>query len=305
MDAEEEFWTYVHKFPQMIKQFDGAKAIRPWTTTGRLQYGSKTITGPRYCLLSHAGFFIDPLYSTGLALTTTMVDLLAGTLLEAFSANDLRVERFEYLNEFFSTNIQYVDEMVGSSFVSFRDFDLWDAWFRVWVVANFLGSALNARLYMRYIETKDRQVLKRSGQEPHTVLLGGRFPEFQKLFREALAEMDNVRAGKANPPEAARRIRALFKDINYFPSYFRWQDPSVRTTPGFTLWALLRLHVWYLRHSPRQVREQLLWNPVQACLYAINSALDNKRRSLRRTRSYLRDMFRTWNSDWSITSKSK
>src|SRR6266852_4067303 len=38
MDAEEQFWTYVHKFPQMIKQFDGAKAIRPWTTTGRLQY---------------------------------------------------------------------------------------------------------------------------------------------------------------------------------------------------------------------------------------------------------------------------
>jgi tetracycline 7-halogenase / FADH2 O2-dependent halogenase len=297
MDAEEEFWSYVQKFPPMIRQFDGAKAVRPWTTTGRLQYGSKTITGPRYCLLSHAGFFIDPLYSTGLALTTTMVDLLGGTLLEAFAAKDLRVERFEYLNEFFSTNIRYIDEMVGSSFVSFREFDLWDAWFRVWVVANFLGAALNARLYSRYLETKDKEVLKRSGQEPHTVLLGGKFTEFQKLFRVALAEMDRVREGSAAPSEAAAKIRALFKDINYFPSYYEWQNPSVRTTPVYTLWELLKLHFWYLRHSTRHVNEQLLWNPVQTCLYAIRSARDNRRRSLQRNRTYLRDMFRTWNSD--------
>jgi FADH2 O2-dependent halogenase len=142
MDAEEEFWSYVAKFPEMVRQFEGAQAVRTWTSSGRLQYSSKTITGPRYCLLSHAGFFIDPLYSTGLALTTAMVDLLGGKLLKAFRANDFSVQQFEDLNEFFETNITYADQMVACSFVAFRDFDLWDAWFRVWVVGLFISGAV-------------------------------------------------------------------------------------------------------------------------------------------------------------------
>ena len=304
MDADEEFWSYVNKFPEMVRQFEGAQAVRNWTSTGRLQYGSKTITGPRYCLLAHAGFFIDPLYSTGLALTTAMVDLLGGTLLEAFEANDLSVQRFEHLNDFFATNIKYADQMVACSFVSFRDFDLWDAWFRVWVVGLFIGTALNARLYLKYLETKDRRVLELSGQEPHTVLLGGKFPEFQQLFSQALAQMDRVRDGQSSPADAAREIRGLFKSIKYFPTYFRWHESSSRTTPAFTIWGMTRMYLWFLFRSPRHLRKPLFdWNPFTAYLYIVRSVLENSRLSRRRNRFYIRDVFRAWNADWKAQSK--
>lgn len=304
MDANEEFWSYVNKFPGMVRQFEGAQAVRNWTSTGRLQYGSKTITGPRYCLLAHAGFFIDPLYSTGLALTTAMVDLLGGTLLKAFEANDLSVERFEHLNDFFATNIKYADQMVACSFVSFRDFDLWDAWFRVWVVGLFIGTALNARLYLKYLETKDRRVLELSGQEPHTVLLGGKFPEFQQLFSQALAQMDRVRDGQSSPADAAREIRGLFKSIKYFPTYFRWHESSSRTTPAFTIWGMTRMYFWFLFRSPRHLRKPLFdWNPFTAYLYIARSVLENSRLSRRRNRFYIRDVFRAWNADWKPQSK--
>lgn len=304
MDAEEEFWSYVNKFPDMVRQFEGAQAIRDWVSTGRLQYGAKSISGHRYCLLSHAGFFIDPLYSTGLALTTAWVDLLGGQLLKAFESGDFSVESFEHLNVFFSNNIGYADEMVSSSFVAFRDFDLWDAWFRVWVVALFIGTSLNASLYLRYRQTKDRRVLDQTGKEPYSVLLGGKFPEFQKLYRQALSEMDRVRDGEASPAEAAQKIRGLFKGIEYLPTYWHWHEASVRTTPAFTIWGMTRMYIWFLLFAPRAVRRLLFgWRPLTAYNYVLGSILNNNRAAKRRKRSYIRDVFKAWNLDW-LSAKS-
>ena len=306
MDPSEEFWSYVNKFPDMVRQFEGAQAVRNWVSTGRLQYGAKNITGHRYCLLSHAGFFIDPLYSTGLALTTAMVDLLGGQLLKAFATNDFSVERFEHLNDFFSNNISYADEMVSSSFVAFRDFELWDAWFRVWVVGLFIGTCLNASLYLKYHETKDKRVLELSGKEPYSVLLGGKFPEFQKLYRKALAEMDQVRDGQASPADAAARIRGLFKGIQYVPTYWRWHEAVVRTTPAFTLWGMTRMYFWFVLFSPSELRKPLWgWSALTAYRYILNSILKNRRLSLRRSRLYVRDVFRAWNTDWKESKASQ
>ncbi|HEY0097602.1 MAG TPA: tryptophan 7-halogenase [Pyrinomonadaceae bacterium] len=299
MNPEEEFWSFVKKFPDMVRQFEGAQAVRGWVGTGRLQYGATSITGHRYSLLSHAGFFIDPLYSTGLALTTAMVDLLGGQLLRAFKNNDFSVESFEHLNNFFDSNIGYADEMVSSSFVSFRDFELWDAWFRVWVVGLFIGTCLNASLYLKYIESKDKRVLDQSGKEPYSVLLGGKFPEFQKLYREALAEMDRVKAGQVDPKEAAQKIRGLFKGLDYVPTYWRWHEAVVRTTPAFTIWGMTKMYFWFLFYAPKPIREALFgWSSFTAYKYILGSILDNNGASKRRKRSYIRDVFKSWNLDW-------
>jgi FADH2 O2-dependent halogenase len=305
LNPEEEFWSFVRKFPDMVRQFDGAQAIRGWVGTGRLQYGAKTITGHRYSLLSHAGFFIDPLYSTGLALTTAWVDLLAGQLLKAFKTNDFSVESFEHLNEFFNNNIRYADEVVSSSFVAFRDFELWDAWFRVWVAALFIGTCLNAGLYLRYLETKDKNVLEQSSKEPYSVLLGGKFPAFQELYRQALAEMDRVRDGQTSAKEAAQRIRGLFKSAKYLPTYWHWHEASTRTTPAFTIWGMTKMYFWFLFYAPAHLRKPLFgWNSFTAYKYILNSILENSHLSRRRNRLYVRDVFRAWNMDWEESKAS-
>jgi FADH2 O2-dependent halogenase len=301
MEPEEEFWSYVRKFPHMVRQFEGAQAVRNWVSTGRLQYGSRTITGRRWCLLSHAGFFIDPLYSTGLALTTATVDLLSRQLLEAFRSQDFDEEKFAHLNEFFHRNIGYLDSVVASSFVAFRDAELWDAWFRVWVVALLIGTELSANVYLRYVETKDPRVLEESGREPYTVLLGGGFPEFRAVYDQALALMDQVRAGQAEPKAAAAGIRGLMKDLPYVPTYFRWHDPRVRTTPAFTVWGMTRMYLWYFLRTPRELRRRLYgWSPLTAYGVILASLRGNSRQALHRKRRYVRDVFRSWNDDWTV-----
>jgi FADH2 O2-dependent halogenase len=194
--------------------------------------------------------------------------------------------------------------MVSSSFVAFRDFDLWDAWFRVWVLALFIGTALNASLYLRYRQTKDKRVLDQTGKEPYSVLLGGKFPEFQKLYRQALAEMDRVRDGQTSPAEAAKQIRGLFKGIEYLPTYWHWHQASVRTTPAFTIWGMTRMYIWFLLFAPRATRKLLFgWRPLTAYNYVLSSILENNRASKRRKRSYIRDVFKAWNLDW-LSAKS-
>jgi FADH2 O2-dependent halogenase len=196
--------------------------------------------------------------------------------------------------------------MVSSSFVSFRDFDLWDAWFRVWVVGLFIGTCLNARLYLKYHETKDRSVLEQSGKEPYSVLLGGRFPEFQKLYRVALAEMDQVRDGQTSPAEAAKRIRGLFKGIQYVPAYWRWHEAVSRTTPAFTLWGMTKMYFWFVFFSPSHLRKPLWgWSALTAYRYILNSILENSRLSRRRSHLYVRDVFRAWNTDWKESNVSQ
>jgi tetracycline 7-halogenase / FADH2 O2-dependent halogenase len=303
MDPEEEFWTHVRRFPAMVRQFEKAQAVRGWVSTGRLQYGSRTITGHRYCLLSHAGFFIDPLYSSGLALTTATVDLLSGKLLQAFRANDFAVERFESLNEFFHKNISYFDSVVGSSFVAFRDAELWDAWFRVWVVALLIGTELNANVYLSYVETKDPAILEQSGREPNTILLGGGFPEWREVYEKCLAEMDRVRCGEVAPKVAAAKIRGMFKDLPYVPTYFRWHDPAVRTTPAFTVWGMTRMYFWYFFKTPRALRKRLYnWSPFTGYGVILKSLRENSRLARNRKRRYERDVFKAWNEDWSEAS---
>ncbi|HTQ80290.1 MAG TPA: FAD-dependent oxidoreductase [Thermoanaerobaculia bacterium] len=299
-DAEEEFWEVVNRFPEIARQLEGATVARPWVSTGRLQYCSKRVTGHRFCLLAHAAGFIDPLFYSGLALTAYTVDMLSNRLLQAFANNDFSVESFRDVDSCFREGLKHYDEVVGCSFVAFRDFDLWDAWFRVWVVAVLISTGQNANLYFRYLESQDRKVLEESQRPPYNGVLGMNFGDFRQLYDTALAEMDAVRDGRAAPKEAADRIRALFIGIKYCPTYWRWPDKSVRTTPAFTVWGMTKMYFWYFFNAPRHVRKAMWdWSPLTAYRYILGSILDSRRSAARRRRHFLRDVFRAWNTDWS------
>lgn len=298
MDPEQEFFSFVRRFPGVYKQFAKAKAVRNWTTTTRLQYGARSLAGYRYCLLSHAAGFIDPLFSSGLVLTTATVDLLAQQIFRSFETNDFSVENYQHIDDFFQSNVKLFDRVVGNSFLAFQDYDLWDAWFRVWVVGLLIGTELNGKLFVKYLETGDKTILEASRHAPHTGVIGSEYKPFREVFERAAQEMDQVRAG-ANPKEAAARIRELFASVDYVPAYFRWHDASVRTTPAFTVGGMTRMYFWYLFRSPRNVFQELYgWKPLTAYGYILSSILRKSGLARRRRRSYIRDVFKAWNREW-------
>jgi tetracycline 7-halogenase / FADH2 O2-dependent halogenase len=188
--------------------------------------------------------------------------------------------------------------VVGNSFLSFQDYELWDAWFRVWVVGLLIGTELNGKLFVRYLETGDKAILDASPQGSHSGVLGSDFKPFRELFERAAAEMDSVRAG-TDPKIAAARIREMFRGLDYVPTYFRWHDAAVRTTPAFTVGGMTRMYFWYRLFSPRPVFEELYgWKPLTAYSYIFSSILKNMGLARRRSRGYVRDVFKAWNHEW-------
>lgn len=300
MDAEEEFMSFVDRFPAMQRQFEGARAVRPWVSTRRVGYHSHSLTGDRYCLLAHAAGFVDPLYSSGLNLTTGHVDILSRHLLQAFEDDNFSAERFQPVQDFFQRGEKLFDEVVGSSFVSFRDYDLWDAWYRVWVVALLVGTCLNAKLYLRYIQTGDRRVLDESNMAPYTGVIGSEFEAFVPVYQKALSIIDEVRDDGLDPKVAAAQLRGLWKDVDFVPTYFDWSNPEVRSTPAFTVTGVTKMYFWYLLRSPKEIYRALFdWSPITAYRYILRSIWDTRKSTGRRRRQYVRDVFKAWNRDWS------
>lgn len=300
MDPEEEFFSFVERFPSMRRQFENARAVRGWVSTGRVGYSSRQLVGDRYCLLAHAAGFIDPLFSSGLNLTTSHVDILARHLLEAFDDGDFSAARFRPVEERFRNSFRVFDEVVASSFVSFRDYELWDAWFRVWVVGLLVSTCLNAKLYLRYLETGDPAVLEESNHPPYTGALGTELGYFKAYYENALEIIRQVRDGELEPKPAAKALRKIWRHAHVVPTTWDWSNPQVRTTPAFTVWGVTKLYFWYRLRAPRSIDRALFgWSPITAYRYILRSIWEISRSSTRRRRQYVRDVFKAWNRDWS------
>jgi len=304
-DAEEEFFEFVNRYPSMKRQFEGARAVRNWVSTPRLQYCSKQIVGDRYALLAHAGGFIDPLFSPGMNLTASSTDLLARHLLHAIKeTGDFSREAFKLVEDRFQYNLKYFDRVVGTAFMSWCDYDLWDAWFRVWVVGVLVATELNANLFMRYLQTGDVKVLDDSGSFPYAAVLGAKFEEHAKVYDAMYEDIERFERGEIDAKTAADRIRRGFKGLKYIPTHWRWDDATVRTTPTFTLWGMTRMYFWYYFRSPKAIRRALFnWSAWTAYKAIFRSIFDTGRANARRTRSFTRDVFQAWNREWDQQSR--
>jgi hypothetical protein len=166
----------------------------------------------------------------------------------------------------------------------------------VWVVGLLVGTELNGKTYLKFIESGDKSVL--DAKKSARGVLGSDFKPFSELFERASSEMDNVRAG-GDAKEAANNIRAMFRGLDFVPTYFKWHNKAVRTTPAFTIGGMTRMYFWYLFKSPRLVFQELYgWKPWTAYKYILVSILHNMSISRRRTRGYVRDVFKAWNKEW-------
>jgi FADH2 O2-dependent halogenase len=131
---EDEFARFVDMFPAVARQFATARLARPWVRTGRLQYFSTKTTGYRWALLSHAAGFIDPLFSRGLVNTVDNLRSLARAIIAAIQDDDFSESRFDQIDREQKRNIVFADKIVAGSYIAWDDFELWNAWVRLWAV---------------------------------------------------------------------------------------------------------------------------------------------------------------------------
>ncbi|MBO0516456.1 NAD(P)/FAD-dependent oxidoreductase [Streptomyces beijiangensis] len=228
MSAAEDFARLAAPFPDIARQYEGAIPTREWISTDRLQYSSKTTIGDRWMLLSHAAGFIDPLFSRGLSNTTEAINVLAYRLLRAVKDDDFSAERFRYVDRLQQSQLDANDELVNAAFISWADYGLWSAIFRIW------GWGANAGVYrLQDALTKFRK----DGREEHFLNLedapnpGLYWPDhdgFAGLHDLMVKQTDAVEAGTTSGPEAADVLYEEIERANYVPKHLGFAEREVR-----------------------------------------------------------------------------
>ncbi|MFC8449581.1 NAD(P)/FAD-dependent oxidoreductase [Kitasatospora sp. NPDC057223] len=257
LSAQQEFDDFLARFPEIAWQFEGAKAVRPWVSTGRLQYSANQVVGDRFCLTSHAAGFIDALYSRGLTNTLELVNALGWRLIAASRDGDWSQPRFEYLEHLQQGLFDFHDDIVYSSFVGFRDYELWNAVNRTWMLGTMLGNVMLEDAYYRYQKTGREDVFLDLEQSKHPgspLPVSSGFNEMGVLAREQCLA---VEAGTVTPAKAAERILAHIKNADFISPSFALGERDTRCfnmTPG----KMAANALWCRRDAPPEIGGRMI-----------------------------------------------
>ena len=204
---EEEFRRFLGRFPDVARQFVDVTRVRPWVSTGRLQYSSSQCAGRRYCLMSHSDGFVDPLFSRGLINSIEVIAALIDPLTASLQDGDPDPDRFEKVVRLQRRSLDYNDLLVRNAFLSWRDFDLWNAWSRVWALGTIITEFRLMNVLTDFTDSGDRRLLNGEAADP--ACSRHEDPDYAAFFRDACREMEYFEASRVNAAEVARRIFRL------------------------------------------------------------------------------------------------
>src|SRR6266481_1578254 len=204
MSPEQEFNEFLNLYPSVAEQFKDGKAVRPWVSTERLQYSSKQTIGHRYCLMSHASGFVDPLFSRGMFNTVEVIQTLLDPLLEALATDNFDDEAFLPVEEQQQRVLNYNDDLVNCAFISWADFDLWNAWLRVFGLGTFLAEFHLMNGMSDYTRTGDPSHLV--GKTKDSIFCDFEDPDYAAFFKDSVETVEAYEAGRMTSGDAAKRI---------------------------------------------------------------------------------------------------
>ncbi|MET8681286.1 tryptophan 7-halogenase [Streptomyces sp. NPDC004647] len=273
ISPEEEFRQFAARFPAVERLFKEARTVRPWVSAGRIQYASSQTVGHRWCLMSHAGGFIDPLYSRGLANTAELINSLVWRILDALAEDDFDEERFRYVEELQQGLIRYNDELVNCSFISFADHALWNAVYRIWCAAEVPINLRFDRFTERFLESGDDGVLREMEKTAYPGLPVPGSQGYKALFDEMVRLCEAVDRGERAAADAGKDLMTTVQNSPVVLEHLGIRDPNrrfVHPKPE----DLRRMAHWLRHEGPREL--SYLTTGVDVHGRPLSSALDEE-----------------------------
>lgn len=254
MGPHEEFEAIVARYPAVARQFEGARAVRPWVRTERFQYGPRKTVANRYVATAHAAGFIDPLFSRGLAVTTEIINATAHRLLEALPDDDFSEERFAELDQLHIACHRRNDELVDCAYTSFEDPELWDSWFRVWALGQAFGEL---RIYLAHLAAKESGARSDYMSVEQHRAPGALFPSyapFGEFWTQAVNTMTEFQRGHRDMASTRSKVLELVSQQDYGPPMIGVADPSKRYLT-FSARSVIGGMKWLAQTSRKDLRQ--------------------------------------------------
>lgn len=297
---EEEFRAFIERYPTVRRQFEGAVAARPWVGAGRIQFSSSSLAGDRWCLLPHAAAFVDPLFSSGLGITMTAINGIAHRLIAAKQDGDWSGARFAHVNEWTQRNIAYFDRLVRGSYIAFGDFELWNAWYKLWMLGTLYGSCGALELIGRHRKSGDPAAFAACEQQPFRGIQATDLPPYFELFGQSYDAMEEVAAGTRDRSEAVDHILGLIARSGLWPEVWGPPGREHRNPGAFLMLGLPRLRSWLLGRARTQPFCTYLGNlgNLDVMRMAVSDLGEEWSSPGGAPGLLTRDLLWSWNEDW-------
>jgi tetracycline 7-halogenase / FADH2 O2-dependent halogenase len=253
ISPEEEFFAHAAQYPAIARQFSKAKRIREWISTDRLQYSSSRTVGRRWCLMSHAAGFIDPLFSRGMSNSVEVIDAVAWRVLDSLKDDDFSEERYEYVEDLQQGLLKYNDELVNSALVAFSEYKLWDPIFRIWGFSSNYGAMRLTGANLKYQRTGDERAYKELEEAPHPGFWWPDNAEMKKIWDIMVETAEKYEIGEISAEDAGTKLFQMVLNSDLPPVAFGYKDPKNPLLHP-TVVDVARFMTWAIRSGPPDVQ---------------------------------------------------
>ena len=120
-EGEPAWQRLLDRLPGLKAQFKQASACQPFRHMPAVSFRSSTIAGKRWAMLPSAAGFVDPLLSTGFALTLAGIERLAQIISEHRDSADLARQLQSYAKET-DDNLLAASRLIGALYANMGDF---------------------------------------------------------------------------------------------------------------------------------------------------------------------------------------
>jgi FADH2 O2-dependent halogenase len=252
-DPESAFRSLIDRFPQLAATFASATAVQPWTTDDLWQRTVSQTVGSRHFLFDRSASRNDMFLSRDVTMGAEMVNALAPVLLRAARTDDWSPGRFAAVAAFQSELIGFNDRILAAARIATRDFRLWNAFSRVWLLWSMLGALSLKSTRNHALGSGDWAPTHRLDEGAFWFALPAGLPE---LLEQTFAWTEDVREGRLTPAGAADRVFKALDEAPFTPPLYGFADPEDRYY-HFTLTKRLRALAWTKTVAPAEFRSML------------------------------------------------
>jgi FADH2 O2-dependent halogenase len=259
------------------------------------------VLGPRVLQLPHAASFVDPLFSSGMSVLTVAMDLIAEQLLAAVKENNFAQERFQVMEDVVNQGFDHYDMIVSHSFDAFENYELWNAWNRMWMMGNYMGTWGPLSLLLKYLSSDDRSYLALTTARERVGVLSSHLPEIRDMMVISAKDVEEAVGGRMPHSEAAKRIFARMEAMDFLPPYMGFGKAEQRAPAVFSQPAGFRHVLWYRYSAPPKWKEYADFPIMAYTEHVFRFFFDQGKTAARRFLHAFRDVFIDYNNDWRYT----
>lgn len=257
-----DFRRLISRFPEVQRAFGGAVEAQPWRSYVNWPAVAAECVGPRWFLFDRSAGRHDLLLSRDVTMSLELVHAVAAGLVDLARSRDWAGDRMKPIGAFQLQLFDFHDRLVAAARIATRDFALWNAYLRVWLLWSILSalSVKRARLDGEGGSGPERwSCVERFDQAAYWYSVPNGLPG---LVEEVLGDIERVPHGMSTELVAARVFERLRRE-RFVPPLYRFGDPEARYYT-FTRIRRLRMLLWAKTTAPPDFRRLLTVDNITA-----------------------------------------